>query len=65
MQRSHFLTLAGILLFVIFIIAKNGMLIDEKISFIFSSDYMFYMSVFFVFMGYYLPIAGKKEKDQK
>ena len=38
------------------------MLINESVSFILSSDYIFYMSVFFFFMGYYLSTTGKKEK---
>ncbi len=38
------------------------MLINDKISFILSSDYVFYMSVFFIFMGYYLSTTGKKDK---
>ena len=62
MQLRHFLLLCGLIFFAIFIIAKNGLIINERVSFILSSDYIFYMSVFFVFMGYYLSITGKKEK---
>ena len=63
MNHRHFLTLFGFIFFVIFIIAKNGILINDKISFILSSDYVFFMSVFFIFMGYYLSTTGKKDKD--
>ena len=63
MNLRHLLTLLGILFFAIFITAKNGLLVNEKISFILSSDYLFYMSVFFIFMGYYLSITDKKTKD--
>ena len=62
MQLRHFLLLCGLILFAIFIIAKNGLLMNERVSFILSSDYIFYMSVFFIFMGYYLSTTGKKEK---
>lgn len=63
MQLKHLLSLCGIIFFAIFIVAKNGLLINERVSFILSSDYIFYMSVFFIFMGYYLSTTGKKEKD--
>jgi hypothetical protein len=62
MKQRHVLSLCGIIFFAIFIVAKNGMLINERISFILSSDYIFYISVFFIFMGYYLSTTGKKEK---
>ena len=62
MQQRHFLLLCGVIFFVIFIVAKNGMLINERVSFILSSDYIFYMSVFLIFMGYYLSTIAKKEK---
>ena len=62
MQLRHFLLLFGLIFFAIFIIAKNGLLINERVSFILSSDYIFYMSVFFVFMGYYLSTTSKKDK---
>ena len=55
MRLKYFLTLCGIASFIIFIVAKNNLLVDEHISFIFSSEYIFYFSVFFIFMGYYLP----------
>jgi len=61
MQLRHLLSLCGILFFLIFITAKNGLLVNEKISFILSSDYLFYMSVFFIFMGYYLSTDDKKD----
>ena len=63
MQLRHFLLLCGLIFFAIFIIAKNGLLINDRVSFILSSDYIFYMSVFFIFMGYYLSITDKNEID--
>jgi len=63
MRIQHLLFVLGALSFIIFVIAKNGFLVNEKISFIFSSEYIFYLSLFLVFMGYYLSNA-KKEKGK-
>ena len=61
MKLKYFLSLCGLMLFVVFVIAKNGMLVNDKVSFIFSDDYIFYMSMFFVFMAYYI---SNKEKNK-
>jgi hypothetical protein len=65
MQLKYFLTICGVISFAIFITAKNGLLISEKISFIFSDDYIFFLSMFFFFMGYYISLLDKKEKTRK
>jgi len=61
MKLRHFLSLCGATIFVVFVAAKNNILINDKVSFIFSDDYVFYLSLFFVFMGYYL---STKEKNK-
>jgi len=61
MPLKYFLPLCGILSFATFIAAKNNFLVNERISFIFSSEYIFYLSVFLIFMGYYLSTVHKKK----
>ena len=61
MKLKHLLTLCGILSFAIFLTAKNGLLVNERISFIFSSEYLFYLSVFLMFMAYYFFIQDNKK----
>lgn len=63
MKLQHFLFLCGALSFTTFVIAKNNLLINDQISFILSSDYIFYISVFFIFMGFHLSTKEKAMKQ--
>ena len=60
MKLRHLLPLFGIIIFAVFIAAKNNMLINDRVSFIFSDNYIFYLSVFFIFMGFYLSTKENK-----
>jgi hypothetical protein len=62
MKLKYFLSLCGALFFSVFIAAKNNLLINDRISFIFSDDYVFYLSLFFIFMGYYISTKENKER---
>ena len=59
MKLKYFLLLCGAIFFTVFIAAKNNILINDKTSFIFSDDYVFYLSLFFIFMGYYISTKEK------
>ncbi len=60
MKLRHLLALFGVIIFAVFIAAKNNMLINDRVSFIFSDNYIFYLSVFFIFMGFYLSTKENK-----
>jgi len=60
MNTKHLLTVAGILVFTLFVIAKNGLLLSPRLSHILSSEYLFYLSVLLIFIGYFLSTTKDK-----
>lgn len=64
MKFRYVLIVVGFLTFILFVISKNGILQNNNISNLLSSDYIFYFSLALIFLGYFLSgTSDKKRKD--